>query len=578
MKALVASGDRSAALQHYRVFETLCRQELDLDVEPEVVVYAASLKRQVATTPGLTPASAPPAPAAKPQAPPPPTPPHRQPISPRTDEYARPRPAPDRAIPKAEPAQRSGPDWRVASSAAPTTKRRITRPLAMATGMVALLIMLGILVGLMTGRFPGKRRPPVVAVGLITDYTKSDQELGRPLADMLATDLARSPGLQVISTARMYDLLGKSGPSSDSAGAAFSRGGGSGSHRAAGRHPVRYGWWTSSARLEKNRHRKRKSPAGLQRRGGGSVRAGGKRHSRADRESRGRKAQFNAGRGDNLLPLAAYRLYERGLRALFGGKPGATRQLLEAALQEDSSFAMAAYYLALSYGADRDRMIPAMERAVRLAQHASDHERLLIEGGWADATDDPSRLAIAETLTVRYPTEPEGYLFLGHALNPGRRFSQCVAKPLARVIEMDSSSLRLDPRFESRLWARCLSCGALIEIIGAYVFADSFPAAERVARQWTRTQPGSFVAWDNLAGGLLLGRDAFQKPLRPIKLWQDLPHTSIRFRSGCGSDSGRGTMRGPISTSGNRSRRGIRLPGHQPQVAHQQPPNPGPAQ
>ena len=52
MKALVASGDRSAALQHYRVFEALCRQELDLDVEPEVAVYAASLKRQVTTTPG----------------------------------------------------------------------------------------------------------------------------------------------------------------------------------------------------------------------------------------------------------------------------------------------------------------------------------------------------------------------------------------------------------------------------------------------------------------------------------------------------------------------------------------------
>ena len=61
----------------------------------------------------------------------------------------------------------------------------------------------------------------MVAVGLIADYTKGDQELGRPLADMLATDLARSPGLQVISTARMYDLLGKSGPTSDTAGAVY---------------------------------------------------------------------------------------------------------------------------------------------------------------------------------------------------------------------------------------------------------------------------------------------------------------------------------------------------------------------
>jgi len=366
----------------------------------------------------------------------------------------------------------------------------------MATGMVALLIMLGILVGLMTGRFPGKRRPPVVAVGLITDYTKSDQELGRPLADMLATDLARSPGLQVISTARMYDLLGKSGPSSDSAGAVFR------AAQEAGATELLDGtlFDMGGGRLRLDLRRTDIESGNL--RQAYSV-EGEDLFALVESGTRELIANLGGERPSSSLAeattssLAAYRLYERGLRALFGGKPGAT-QLLEAALQEDSSFAMAAYYLALSYGADRDRMIPAMERAVRLARHASDHERLLIEGGWADATDDPSRLAIAETLTVRYPTEPEGYLFLGHALIWDGDFLGAL-KPLARVIEMDSSSLRLDPR-SNEAPARCLACGALIEIIGAYVFADSFPAAERVARQWTRTQPGSFVAWDNLAG------------------------------------------------------------------------------
>ena len=495
MKALVASGDRSAALQHYRVFEALCRQELDLDVEPEVAVYAASLKRQVSTTPGLTPASTPPAPAAKPQPPPPPAPPLRQPISPHTDEYARPRPAPDRAVPEPEPAQRSGPDWVVAPSAAPATKRRITRPLAMAAGMVALLLMLGILLALMTGRLPGRRKPPVVAVGLITDYTKSDQELGRPLADMLATDLARSPDLQVISTARMYDLLGKRGPSSDSAGAVFR------AAREAGATELLDGtlFDMGGGRLRLDLRRTDIESGNLRQ----AYSVEGK-DLFALVESGTRELVANLGGqrpGSSLAEattssLAAYRLYERGLRALFSGKPGAT-ELLESALQEDSSFAMAAYYLALSYGADRDRMIPAMERAVRLAQHASDHERLLIEGGWADATDDPSRLAIAETLTVRYPTEPEGYLFLGHALIWDGDFLGALV-PLRRVIEMDSSSLRVDPR-SNEAPARCLACGALVEMIGAYTFADSFPAAERVARQWTRTQPASFMAWGNLS-------------------------------------------------------------------------------
>lgn len=494
MKALVASGDRSAALQHYRVFEALCRQDLDLDVEPEVAVYAASLRRQVSTTSGPSALSVP-APAAKPPAPPPPAPPIRQPISPHTDEYARPRPAPDRAIPEPEPVLRSGPDWVAAPAAPRVAKRRFTRLLAIAIGLVALLVMLGTLAALMMGRFPGGRRPPVVAVGLITDYTKSDQELGRPLADMLATDLARSPDIQVISTARMYDLLGKIGPTADSTGAVFR------AAQEAGATELLDGtlFDMGGGRLRLDLRRTDIESGNL--RQAYSV-EGKDLFALVESGTREVVANLGGQRPSSSLAeattssLTAYRLYERGLRALFSGKPGAT-ELLESALQEDSTFAMAAYYLALSYGGDRDRMIPAMERAVRLAQHASDHERLLIEGGWADATDDPSRLAIAETLTVRYPTEPEGYLFLGHALIWDGNFLGAL-DPLRRVVAMDSNSLRFDPRSNDAP-ARCMACGALGEMIAAYTFADSFPAAERVARQWTKTQPGSGAAWGNLA-------------------------------------------------------------------------------
>ena len=190
MRALVASGDRSAALQHYRVFEALCRQDLDLDVEPEVAVYAASLKRQVTAAPKPDAAAAPPLPTPKPPLPPAPTPPARQPIGSRTDEYARPRPAPERTIPQPEPAHRSGPDW-VVTPAPPAVKRRLSRTIVIVAGVLALLVILGVLTALMVDRFPSRRKSPVVAVGLIADYTKGDQELGRPLADMLATDLAR---------------------------------------------------------------------------------------------------------------------------------------------------------------------------------------------------------------------------------------------------------------------------------------------------------------------------------------------------------------------------------------------------
>lgn len=44
MRALVASGDRTAALQHFRVYEALVQQELESGPDPSIVAYAASLR------------------------------------------------------------------------------------------------------------------------------------------------------------------------------------------------------------------------------------------------------------------------------------------------------------------------------------------------------------------------------------------------------------------------------------------------------------------------------------------------------------------------------------------------------
>jgi DNA-binding SARP family transcriptional activator/TolB-like protein len=44
MHALVAAGDRTAALQHARVYEALVRQELDSEADPSVAKYAATLR------------------------------------------------------------------------------------------------------------------------------------------------------------------------------------------------------------------------------------------------------------------------------------------------------------------------------------------------------------------------------------------------------------------------------------------------------------------------------------------------------------------------------------------------------
>ncbi|HXE58524.1 MAG TPA: BTAD domain-containing putative transcriptional regulator, partial [Gemmatimonadales bacterium] len=49
MRALANAGDRPAALQHARVFETLLREELDVPPDPEVVRLAGELRREDTT-------------------------------------------------------------------------------------------------------------------------------------------------------------------------------------------------------------------------------------------------------------------------------------------------------------------------------------------------------------------------------------------------------------------------------------------------------------------------------------------------------------------------------------------------
>jgi hypothetical protein len=62
----------------------------------------------------------------------------------------------------------------------------------------------------------------------------------------------------------------------------------------------------------------------------------------------------------------AYRLYEEGLRAYYLYDFAGARRLMQAALQEDSTFAMAAYYDALLVPDYADTRA-ARERALRLA-------------------------------------------------------------------------------------------------------------------------------------------------------------------------------------------------------------------
>src|SRR5262249_11876681 len=92
--------------------------------------------------------------------------------------------------------------------------------------------------------------------------------------------------------------------------------------------------------------------------------------------------------------IVAYRLYEEGLRGRAAGRPGALA-LFQAALKQDSTSARAAYNLARVTRRPTDH-----ERAIRLAAHATDRERLLILAHWASMQNEPLQTVHAESLVA----------------------------------------------------------------------------------------------------------------------------------------------------------------------------------
>ncbi len=82
--------------------------------------------------------------------------------------------------------------------------------------------------------------------------------------------------------------------------------------------------------------------------------------------------------------LIGYRFYEEGLRSFYGGDYRAAYRLFTVALDEDSTFAMAAYHRALTNrGIDEAAFRGDLGRARRFAGRASERERLLILNAWA---------------------------------------------------------------------------------------------------------------------------------------------------------------------------------------------------
>ena len=485
MRSLAAAGDRAGALQHARIYEALLEEQLDIAPDAAVVELAQKLRDEPpqAVAPPST-STAPTGVAVATSA---------------TRDEAGPAPVTMPAEPAVfVPAVAPDAPAVVAPVGTPATTRTAARSAWRRRGAIAVVAVVGIAaVGIaLARRTVMSDSSPVVAIGRIADYRgEVTDDITAPLTDMLATNLARTSSVRVISSARMLEMLARARPEGDTT--------------------------TLYARAAQLAGASQLIEGGLVALQDGGYRLDLRRVTLAD----GTINDAQTVRGADLFALAdsgsarllatlgsepvagsiadvttrsltAYRLYTRGLQRYQVGDLAGARELFEAALGEDSTFAMAAYWASLSIGSDwrspeRRHMLAHLEHAVRLSARVSDRERLIIRTGWARTTNSPSLRAIADTLSRRYPEELDGHVQAGAAAILAGDFLGA-AIPLERAIRLDSMVLSTGVQ-------RCGGCNAIDLLIRAWVAADSMAAAERVARRAVRIWPRNVISFALLA-------------------------------------------------------------------------------
>jgi Flp pilus assembly protein TadD len=375
--------------------------------------------------------------------------------------------------------------------------RAVTRHRRHAAAAAGLALLLALLATAMSRSPASAGRLPVLAVASVEAVPGDSAavSLALVLADLLSVGLAQLPELEVVGSARIRELAAAEPAGADPVAAGRDAGARAGATRIveATLHPADGG---GALRMEVRLVGVRDRRAGRRITVEGSdvyaLAEGAVRE--IARELRLRPPALRLAEL-TTTSLVAYRFYEEGLRAYYDGDNRTSQRLLTAALAEDSAFPMALYYRALtSHRVDDAAFRADLGRAVRHAERTSGLERLLIRNAWARFMDEPARLALAETLVARHPTEPDGPLFLGEALLWSGDFGGALPH-LRRAVAMDSLSLRGES-------PRCRACDALLATATAYMLADSLPAAEREAREWVRLQPGSARAWQTLASTL----------------------------------------------------------------------------
>ncbi|AHG88557.1 transcriptional activator domain-containing protein [Gemmatirosa kalamazoonensis] len=490
MMLLHATGDRAGALRAYESFAARMAAELEAEPSAETQALADRVRREVAVG-GAT--------------------------AVRSEEPAR---------VGSVPPVTSGDVILGEGGGAPPGPRYRSRSRRAAAVAATALVAVGALVaaGAALVTRAHARTPAVLAVGTLRIQARDTSLSPRLVRELLSTDLARLQGIGVVSAERVDELTARDARGdtvrvSDVARRAGATdvvegilSGGSG-------HPLRL-----DVRLV--------DPAGGIIRGA-RVLAAADVFALADSTTGwvaalvGQTAPQRPLAEVTSTSLVARRFYDEGLRALNQGDTPAALRLFRAALADDSTFAMAAYYAGVTaQGLVGDAVaLPLMAQALRLSRRGPERERLFAATTWAAATNDPRAVATAESLATRYPLEPDGELWLGQALvwagDRGRAIPH-----LRNVMARDASTLDAAPNDTARQRLPCRACAALGTLVGAYVEGDSLDLAEREARDWTRRQPANAEAWrtlsdvyeleDRIADALAARREASRRAGRDL--------------------------------------------------------------
>jgi tetratricopeptide (TPR) repeat protein len=183
-------------------------------------------------------------------------------------------------------------------------------------------------------------------------------------------------------------------------------------------------------------------------------------------------------------------LHQRGLQSMAIGDTAGARRFFVAALEEDSTLAIAAFD-GIAFASDSLALRRLWGAALRHANGASDEERLRIKLEWARTSNDPTGLAYADSLLAIGDVGQESRLSVATYLHSAGDYPRSIAV-LRQALAMDTIGF-VDPP------APCTRCATYDALMGVYMIADSLHAAERLTREWIATQPKSHRPWRHLA-------------------------------------------------------------------------------